>query len=140
MPTQGDDLRSGAFEYALLAAADARGKLALDSAGRLVEQVLEITATALERSRAHEELGRVSTFRYEGDLAWEHLRKAADIRLAETSDDRMAIARICALALDLPPAGRGRCATQSPSPRRASTSTRASRTSSPATAWSACSC
>ena len=84
VPTDGDALRSGAFEYALLAAADARGKLALDSAGRLVEQALEIAATPLERSRAHEELGRIFTYRYEGDLAWEHLRKAADIRLAET--------------------------------------------------------
>ena len=102
VPTEGDGLRSGAFEYALLAAADARGKLALDSAGRLVEQALEIAATALERSRAHEELGRISTYRYEGDHAWEHLRKAADIRLEERSDDRMAIARLCALALDLP--------------------------------------
>ncbi len=135
-----DDLRGSAFEYALLAAADARGKLALDSAGRLVAQALEIAASPLERSRAHEELGRISTYRYEGDHAWVHLRKAADIRIAETSDDRMAIARLCALALDLPTRWPGRCATRCPSPRRASTSTRASPTSSRVTASSASSC
>ena len=97
-----EELRGRAYGYALLAAADARGKLALDSAERLAGQALEIASGPVERSRAYEELGRISTYNYEGDRAWVRLRKAVDIRLAEATGDRRAIARLCALALDIP--------------------------------------
>jgi class 3 adenylate cyclase len=97
-----EELRAKAFEYVLLAAEDARRKLALGKAQRLAEQALAIAQAPLERSLAFESLGEAYITDYQGDLAWKNFTAAIDVRLDAVPEDLEGIARLCARAAEVP--------------------------------------
>jgi tetratricopeptide (TPR) repeat protein len=98
-------LRLRAFEYLLVASADARSKLASQRAHGLGEQALEIATTNVERARAFEAMGQAAQDQYEGDEAWRCYRQAADARADEgatTDEERVQLAMTCARACEVP--------------------------------------
>jgi hypothetical protein len=102
---QAERLRSRAFESLLAASADARSKLASRKAQRLGEHALEFARNEVERSLALAAMGYAAQDQYEGDDAWRCFREAADARLAagaESADDRLALAMLCAKASEIP--------------------------------------
>ena len=102
-----ESLRAEAFHYALVASAQAKGKLALSAAERQGELALSLAPSPLERAEALEVLGETYFLDSDGDRAWECLKEAVDIRVANDPDDRREIARLCARALEVPTRGRG---------------------------------
>jgi hypothetical protein len=68
---------------------------------------LSLAPSPLERAEALEVLGETSFLDSDGDRAWECLKEAVDIRVANDPDDRREIARLCARALEVPTRGRG---------------------------------
>jgi class 3 adenylate cyclase len=102
-----ESLREDAFHFALVASAQAKGKLALSAAERQGELALSLAPSPLERAEALEVLGETSFLDSDGDRAWECLKEAVDIRVANDPDDRREIARLCARALEVPTRGRG---------------------------------
>jgi class 3 adenylate cyclase/tetratricopeptide (TPR) repeat protein len=106
-PVQGvidvvEDLRSKAFEYLLLASEDARRKLVLGKAQRLAEEALRVAGHPIERARAFEALGEAYVTDYQGDLAWKNFTAAIDVRMKAVPNDREALARLCARAVEVP--------------------------------------
>jgi class 3 adenylate cyclase/tetratricopeptide (TPR) repeat protein len=97
-----EELRAKAFEYLLLASQDSRRRLVLAKAQRLAEQALQLATTPLERARALEALGDAYVNDYQGDLAWRNFTAAVDERLRSVPDDKEALARNCARAVDVP--------------------------------------
>ena len=97
-----EELRSKAFEYLLLASEDARRKLVLGKAQRLAEEALRVASQPIERARAFEALGEAYVTDYQGDLAWKNFTAAIDVRIRATPEDRKAIARLCARAVEVP--------------------------------------
>jgi len=104
---EAESLRAEAFHYALVASAQAKGKLALSAAGRQGELALSLAPSPLERAEALEVLGETSFLDSDGDRAWECLKEAVDIVVANNPGDRREIARLCARALEVPTRGRG---------------------------------
>jgi class 3 adenylate cyclase len=102
-----ESLRSEAFHYALVASAQAKSKLALSAAERQGELALSLAPLPLERAEALEVLGETYFLDSDGDRAWECLKEAVDLRLANDPGDRREIARLCARALEVPTRGRG---------------------------------
>jgi tetratricopeptide (TPR) repeat protein len=96
------DLRQKAFRYLLDAARASRTKLALDSAVRLAEQGLSVAAFDLERAEALESLGDAYINGYQGTLAYGSFREAMDVRARVDPEDRIAITRLSAKALEVP--------------------------------------
>ena len=106
----GDDvegLRAEGFHYALVASTQAKGKLALSAAVRQGELALSLAPSPLERAEALEVLGETYFLDSDGDRAWECLKEAVDLRVANDPEDRREIARLCARALEVPTRGRG---------------------------------
>ncbi|TML64185.1 MAG: hypothetical protein E6G17_03320 [Actinobacteria bacterium] len=97
-----EDVRACAFDALLLAAEDAKSKLALSRAQELAQQAVALAAGPLERSVALEALGDTFNHGYAGDLAWQYLRDAVDARVEATPEDRLAIVGLCARALEVP--------------------------------------
>jgi class 3 adenylate cyclase/tetratricopeptide (TPR) repeat protein len=95
-------LRSKAFQYLLLASQDARRKQVLGKSQRLGEEALRVAAEPLERAQALEDLGEAYINDYQGDLAWKNFTAAVDTRMEELPQDREAIARLCARAVEVP--------------------------------------
>jgi class 3 adenylate cyclase/tetratricopeptide (TPR) repeat protein len=101
-PDRTEELRRAAFEALLEASDDARRKSALAKAIQLGEEALSVASSGEERAAALESLGWAHNNDYNGDLAWQYMKDAADVRVAEVPDDSRAIARACAIALLTP--------------------------------------
>jgi class 3 adenylate cyclase/tetratricopeptide (TPR) repeat protein len=95
-------LRGRAFEAVLEAAEVARRRFAVEGALRLADRAIELAASPLERARGLELRGVAARNDYRGDLAWESLRQAVDIRLRDLPEDGVAIASACAQAVENP--------------------------------------
>jgi class 3 adenylate cyclase len=103
-PEAAEQLRGRAFYYSLLAANEARGKLALQQAERFAETSLSLARGPIERSEALEALGMSYLHDYRGDLAWHCLKEAIELRTSATegSGERSPrLARLCAGALEI---------------------------------------
>jgi class 3 adenylate cyclase/tetratricopeptide (TPR) repeat protein len=97
-----EPFRRNAFEYLVRASIGARSNLAVEKAERLADRALSLASVPEERAQALEALGHAYQNGYQGDLAWKAFRDAADTRLAGTPDDRSAVARLCARAVEAP--------------------------------------
>lgn len=97
-----EGLRSKAFEYLHLASQDARRKQVLGKSQRLGEEALRLATEASERAHAFEALGEAYVNDYQGDLAWKNFTAAIDTLVESLPDDREAIARLCARAVEVP--------------------------------------
>jgi tetratricopeptide (TPR) repeat protein len=97
-----EGLRSKAFEYLLLASHDARRKQVLPKSQRLGEEALRVATEPIERALALEALGEAYVNDYQGDLAWKNFTAAIDTRIAALPEDREAIARLTARAVEVP--------------------------------------
>ncbi len=106
-PTQVELLRERAFRFALLGSEEARRKHALEAARGLAGVALSLVGGSLDRSRALEALAEVHFLNSEGNLAWDCLREAIDVRLSAGDSDPKDVARLCARALEVATRGRG---------------------------------
>jgi tetratricopeptide (TPR) repeat protein len=61
----------------------------------------------MERSLALEALGRTYFHDYQGDLAWQCLKEALDLRMESGEEGRPTVAELCASALEIPTRWRG---------------------------------
>ncbi|HYG71148.1 MAG TPA: hypothetical protein VEC15_02525, partial [Actinomycetota bacterium] len=95
-------LRAKTFESLLSAAEATRRRFSIAKAFRLAEQARGLAATPLERARVLEQIGVAAISDYRGDLAWETLKEAVEIRLLHAPDDRQALARVCGRAVESP--------------------------------------
>jgi len=98
-------LRHRAFTYALLAANEARSKLALQQAERFGESALSLAADPTERSDALGALGLTYFHDYQGDQAWQYLKEAIDLLSEQPEEAEQArlltLARLSAVALEI---------------------------------------
>jgi tetratricopeptide (TPR) repeat protein len=97
-----DVLRARAYRNLHDAAEQARRRFAIDKALRLIRQADSIANGPIERASALERLGIAAINSYQGDLAWRSLREAADLLIEHAPNDRAAIARVCANAVEPP--------------------------------------
>jgi class 3 adenylate cyclase len=109
-----DDLRAAAFEALAEAAERAYARAGFERALTLARNALELAGTPLDRARALETVGHASFVTFDGLGAWEALREAADIVLAETPGDRARIAEICGFAVMIPTRAPGLMRSQPP--------------------------
>jgi class 3 adenylate cyclase len=105
-PEEVERLRERAFEFALLAANEAAGKLALEQAERFAASALSLAAGSRERAGALETAGTIAFHAYDGDRAWASFKEAIDLLTAAadtgpTSADTRSLARLCAIALEI---------------------------------------
>jgi hypothetical protein len=84
------------------ASEDARRRSAVDKAASLADRALAVARDPIERALALEQSGMVALNDYRGDLAYVSFRDAADLRVEHAPADRMAIARVCARAVEPP--------------------------------------
>src|SRR5207247_7755627 len=68
----------------------------------LADRALAVARDPIERALAFEQTGMVALNDYRGDLAWLSFRDAAELRAEHAPADRMAIARVCARAVEPP--------------------------------------
>jgi class 3 adenylate cyclase len=97
-----EDLRVRAFRALVLAAEDAGNRFATQKALSLADRALAIAQTPRERAEALERLGRTARNDYRGDLVWDYMREAADLRSEHVPDEPLAIARVCGWAVQQP--------------------------------------
>ncbi|MGQ0670628.1 MAG: ATP-binding protein [Actinomycetota bacterium] len=97
-----EELREKAFRALLLASEDARRRFAVQKAAALAERALSLAEDPVRRAVALEQVGMIALNDYRGDLAWVSFREAADLRERHAPDDRLAIARVCARAVEAP--------------------------------------
>jgi class 3 adenylate cyclase len=95
-------LRKQAFSALMQASEDARRRSAVDKAAALADRALAVARDPIERALAFEQTGMVALNDYRGDLAWSSFRDAAELRAEHVPADRMAIARVCARAVEAP--------------------------------------
>jgi class 3 adenylate cyclase len=95
-------LRSKAFESLMKASEDARRRYAVAKAAAMAERVLALAEGPVERAVALEQIGMVALNDYRGDLAHASFREAADLRAEHAPADRLALARVCARAVESP--------------------------------------
>jgi len=109
--TDRERLRERAFHHAMLAANEARRKLALEQAERFAATALSAAEGTRERADALEALGITYFHDYRGDLAWDHLKEAIDLRAGSSEDigedSSRSLAHLCAAALDIVTRARG---------------------------------
>jgi class 3 adenylate cyclase/tetratricopeptide (TPR) repeat protein len=101
-PARLESLRRKAFESLMTASEDARHRSALKKAMSMVDQAIEIATSELEQVEALERKGMVALNDYRGDVAWASLKQAAESRLEHIPQDRLAIARVCSRAVEIP--------------------------------------
>jgi class 3 adenylate cyclase/tetratricopeptide (TPR) repeat protein len=98
-------LRERAFRFALLAANEARSRLALQQAQWSGESALSLATIPRERADALGALGLAYLLDYQGDQAWDCLKKAIDLLDAApgdaTSGETPSVARLSAAALEI---------------------------------------
>jgi class 3 adenylate cyclase len=97
-----DRLRRHALQSLLAASGDARRRFAVHHARSLAERALAVADGDLDRALALEHIGLVAIADYQGDVAWDSFREAVDLRLRATPDERIAIAGLCARAVEAP--------------------------------------
>jgi class 3 adenylate cyclase/tetratricopeptide (TPR) repeat protein len=97
-----ESLRARAFRSLLQASEEARRRYAVQKALRLADRALSLATTPLHRAEALEQIGTAARNDYRGDLAWRSLREAAELRAQHAPEDPIAIARVCAKAVDVP--------------------------------------
>jgi class 3 adenylate cyclase len=97
-----EPLRKKAFASLMQASEDARRRYAVAKAAVMAERAKTLADDPLERAMASEQVGMVALNDYRGDLAHASFREAADLRAQHAPEDRMAIARVCARAVELP--------------------------------------
>ena len=97
-----ESVRRCALDAYLRGSRVALSKMAVVAALRTAEQADDLALTPVERAISQEALGRAYAADYRGDQAWATLCQAADIREAEVPGDGMALARVCAAALETP--------------------------------------
>ena len=96
------ELRKRAFEALMQASENARRRFAVAKAAVWAERALAIADDPVDRAIALEQTGRVALNDYRGDFAFASFGEAADLRATHAPDDRMAIARTCAFAIEAP--------------------------------------
>lgn len=101
-PEVTEELRVKAVHHLFAAGENARARFALEAARVLAERALSVAADGVERSRAFEALGHTALAGFQSDMAWESFRAAVDERLASDPKNRMAIAGLCARAVEAP--------------------------------------
>ena len=101
-PEEVERLRKQAFSALMQASEDARRRSAVDKAASLADRALAVARDPIERAMALEQTGMVALNDYRGDLAYSSFRDAADLRAEHAPADRMAIARVCARAVEPP--------------------------------------
>jgi len=101
-PTTLEDLRRKAFASLMQASEDARRRYAVAKAAAMAERARALAVEPLERAMALEQVGMVALNDYRGDLAFASFREAADLRTEHAPADGMAIARVCARAVEVP--------------------------------------
>jgi len=94
--------RENAFSALMQASEDARRRFAVAKAAAMAERALALAREPLGRAMALEQVGMVALNDYRGDLACSSFREAADLRAEYAPMDRMAIARVCARAVEVP--------------------------------------
>jgi class 3 adenylate cyclase len=94
--------REKAFSALMQASEDARRRFAVAKAASMAERALALAREPIERAMALEQVGMVALSDYRGDLACSSFREAADLRAEHARTDRMAIARVCARAVESP--------------------------------------
>ena len=95
-------LRTKAFAALMEASENARRRFAVGKAAALAERALAIATQPHDRAIALEQTGRVALNDYRGDLAFTSFGEAATLRVTDAPDDPMAIARVCAFAVEAP--------------------------------------
>ena len=95
-------LRTKAFAASMQASENARRRFAVVKAAAMAERASTLAREPLERAQALEQVGMVAMNDYRGDLAHASLGEAADLRARYHPGDRMAIARVCARAVEVP--------------------------------------
>ncbi|MEX2204121.1 MAG: adenylate/guanylate cyclase domain-containing protein [Actinomycetota bacterium] len=95
-------LRKKAFAALMRASENARRRFAVATAATMAARALSLARDPLERATAVEQVGMVALNDYRGDLAYASFGEAADLRTEHDPDDRMAIARVCARAVEIP--------------------------------------
>ena len=106
-PARVEELRARAFRYSLIASEEARAKFVLPNAELHAEVALSLAGGTMERSLALEALGRTYFHDYQGDLAWQCLKEAVDLRMAAGEEGTASVAGLCAAALEIPTRWRG---------------------------------
>jgi class 3 adenylate cyclase/tetratricopeptide (TPR) repeat protein len=113
-PAEVERVRRLAFRFALIAANEARARLVLEQAERFAESALALAAGPGDRSDAMEALGMSYLHDTRGDMAWQCLKEAIDLREGEAGedgrageDDAPSMARLCAEALEVATRHRG---------------------------------
>jgi class 3 adenylate cyclase len=101
-PETEERLRAKAFSWLIQASEDARRRYAVAKAAAMAERAQALAHEPLERAMALEQVGMVALNDYRGDLAYEAFGEAADTRAEHAPADRMAIARVCARAVEVP--------------------------------------
>ena len=109
-----DDLRAAAFAALADAAERAYARASFERSLTLARDALQLAGAPLDRARALETIGYASFVTFDGLGAWESLREAADIVLAETPGDRERIASICGFAVMIPTRAPGLMRAQPP--------------------------
>ena len=109
--TDRERLRERAFHHAMLAANETRSKLALEQAERFAAAALSVAEGTREHVDALEALGMTYFHDYRGDIAWDHLKEAIDLRAGSSEDlgedSSRSLAHLCAAALEIVTRARG---------------------------------
>jgi class 3 adenylate cyclase/tetratricopeptide (TPR) repeat protein len=95
-------LRERAFAALMHASEESRRRSAFAKASSTADRALNLSEGPLERAMALEQVGMVALNDYRGDLAHASFREAADLRAQHVPQDRIAIARVCARAVEVP--------------------------------------
>ncbi len=95
-------LRKKAFAALMRASENARRRSAVAMAATMAGRALSLARDPLERATAVEQVGMVALNDYRGELAYASFGEAADLRVEHRPDDPMAIARVCARAVEVP--------------------------------------
>ncbi len=97
-----EGLRRKAFESLMEASDVARRRFALAKAAAMAERAQALSREPSERAAALEQVGMVAFNDYRGDLAFASFQTAVDLRANRTPEDKVAIARVCARAVEIP--------------------------------------
>ena len=101
-PEAAEPLRTKAFTALMNASEDARRRSAFAKAAAMAERAQSLAEASLERALALEQVGMVALNDYRGDLAHASFRAAGDLRAEHVPKDEIAIARVCARAVEVP--------------------------------------
>ena len=101
-PQHTAELRTKALDALLRAAEEARARLAIPKAYALLDRAINAADGPLEHARVLEAKSDVALINYEGDNSWRWSSEAVELRLRAAPDDHLAIAHLCARAVESP--------------------------------------